>query len=335
MKVKNVVALIVCIFTLTSFATGCDSIESSSNNKEITNVSVGTTANSSVADASSKTDEANSKSDEANSKSDESTSKGEETSKADTAETEKQATITESVIVDQNGVVITAKEMGNSIWGPELKILIENNTDKDLTFQVRNASVNDFMADTMISEEVASGKKSNTEITFISKGLEACGIETFASMEFSFHIFTTDDWETYLDTEPIKIETSAAAGFHQEIDDSGKAFYDNNGIKIIGKSLSTEDSVFGPGLILYIENNSKQNITVQARDTSVNGFMIDTVMSEEVLIGKKSITALTFMSSSLEDNGITDIKSIETSFHVFDTENYDTIVDTDPIKIDF
>ena len=63
--------------------------------------------------------------------------------------------------------------------------------------------------------------------------------------------------------------------------------------------------------------------------------MIDTSMSEDVIVGKKAITAVTFFSSSLEENGITDITSIETSFHVFDMESWDTIVDTDPITINF
>lgn len=330
-KIKNAIALIISISAFASFATGCGLSDTSSSDKEIANVNVETSAASSEDDETSKPEESDSKIEDVTSKSEDATSKPDESSNS----ANNSPTINETVIVDQDGVVITAKDMGESIWGPEINVLIENNTDKNLTFQVGNASVNGFMADTMISEDVAAGKKSNAEITFSAKGLKACGIDTFANIELSFHVFTSDDWEEYLDTAPIVIETSAAADYKQEIDDSGKPFYDNNGIKIIGKSLSTNDSVFGPGLILYIENNSNQNITVQARDTSVNGFMIDTSMSEDVMVGKKSITALTFMSSSLEENGITDIKTVETSFHVFDEESWDTIVDTDPITIEF
>ncbi len=330
-KIKRFLALVACISAFAAFGTGCGLSDSSSSDKEIANVNTGTSASSAESDASSKKEEVSSKNEDVSSSGEEDSSKIEESS---TAQNEA-ATITEKVIVDQDGIVITAKDMGESIWGPELNVLIENNTDKNLTFQVRNASVNGFMADTMISEDVAAGKKSNAEVTFSTKGLKACGIDTFATIELSFHIFTSDDWEDYLNTAPIVIETSAAANYTQEIDDSGKPFYDSNGIKIIGKSLSSNDSIFGPGLILYIENNSNQNITVQARDTSVNGFMIDTSMSEDVMVGKKSITALTFMSSSLEKNGITDIKTVETSFHVFDEESWDTIVDTDPITIEF
>lgn len=244
-------------------------------------------------------------------------------------------TVEQTVLVDQDNVVITATGMDESVFGPELKLLIENNSDTNLTFQVRNASVNGYMVDTMMSEDVAAGKKSNTEITFTTSGLKECGIDTFANMEFSFHIFTTDGWDDYLDTDAITVETSAAATYTQTIDDSGEVFYDSDGIKIVGKGLSSDDSIFGPGLIIYIENNSDTDRTVQVIDTSVNGFMIDTVMSQDVVAGKKAITAVTFLSNSLEENSITDITSVETSFHIFDTEDWSNEIDTDPITINF
>ena len=252
-----------------------------------------------------------------------------------TQSTEAGVTVDETVLLEQDGIKITATGMDDGLFGTELKLLIENDSSTNLTFQARNASVNDYMVDTMMSEDVAAGKKSNTSLTFSTSGLKDCGIDTIANMEFSFHIFTTDGWDDFLDSDIISLDTSAAGSYTQNYDDSGEVFYDKDGIKIIGKGLSSNDSFFGPGLIVYIENNSSKNFTVQVRDTSVNGFMIDTSISEDVIVGKKAITAVTFFSSSLEENGITDITSIETSFHVFDMESWDTIVDTDPITINF
>ena len=108
-----------------------------------------------------------------------------------------------------------------------------------------------------------------------------------------------------------------------------------DGIKIVGKGFSSDDSIFGPGLICYIENNSGTDITVQARDTSVNGFMIDTAMSRDVISGKKAITAVTFFGSSLQENGIEDIEEVELSFHIFNMDTWDTVVDTDSIIVKF
>ena len=244
-------------------------------------------------------------------------------------------TIVETVLLDESGIKITAIGLEDGLFGTDLKLLIENNGDKNVTVQARNSSVNGFMVDTMMSEDVVAGKKANTTLTFSTGGLKEANITTVANMEFAFHIFETDSWDTYLDSAMIVLETSAADGYEQTVDDSGTVFYDNDGIKIVGKGLSTDDSIFGPGLIVYIENNTEKNITVQVRDTSVNGFMVDPSMSQDVVSGKKAISAVTFFSSDLEENGIEDITEIETSFHIFDMDSWDGIADTEAIVINF
>ena len=311
MKKFKVLALCLVMSLFAMMALGSGS-SSSGADKEISSVGSTDSSNSNTADT-------------------EATVEVENTTQA----TQAGVTVEETVLLEQDGIKITATGMDDGLLGTELKLLIENDSSTNLTFQARNASVNGYMVDTMMSEDVAAGKKSNTSLTFSTSGLKDCGIDTIANMEFSFHIFTTDGWDDFLDSDIISLDTSAAGSYTQNYDDSGEVFYDKDGIKIIGKGLSSNDSFFGPGLIVYIENNSSKNFTVQVRDTSVNGFMIDTSMSEDVIVGKKAITAVTFFSSSLDENGITDITSIETSFHVFDMESWDTIVDTDPITINF
>ena len=237
--------------------------------------------------------------------------------------------------MDESGIKITATGLEDGWLGTDLKLLIENNGDTNVTVQARNSSVNGFMVDTMMSEDVVAGKKANTTLTFSTGGLKEANITTVANMEFAFHIFETDSWDTYLDSAMIVLETSAADGYEQAVDDSGTLFYDTDGIKIVGKGLSTDDSIFGPGLIVYIENNTEKNITVQVRDTSVNGFMVDPSMSQDVVSGKKAISAVTFFSSDLEENGIEDITEIETSFHIFDMDSWNGIADTEAILINF
>lgn len=246
------------------------------------------------------------------------------------------ATVQETVLVEGSGIKITAKSISyDDLFGPELKILIENSTDKDLTVQTRSASVNGYMVETMLSADVAAGKKANDAITFLNTDLEACGIGTLADMEFSFHVFTTDDWETYLDTEPIQLKTSAAETYTYTYDQEGTLVYEGNGVKLVVKGLSEDGSIFGPGLVVYIHNENDKSVTVQTRDASVNGFMMDPLFSAEVAAGKHAISSVTFMDSELEENGITQITEIELSFHIYDTESWDTIVDTDPVSVSF
>ena len=114
---------------------------------------------------------------------------------------------TEEVIMDTAGVKITAKGLEKGgYFGPELKVLIENDTGKDITVQCRDVSVNGFMTDVMFSVDVVNGKKANDGIIFRGSSLEENGITVIEETEFSFHIFDSDSWDTIIDTEPIHID---------------------------------------------------------------------------------------------------------------------------------
>ncbi len=246
-----------------------------------------------------------------------------------------EVTINEAVLVDESGVKITAKRLDKSFMGTEIKLLIENNSGKDLTFQCRNASVNGYMVDTMMSVDVVNGKKANDSLTFMESDFDLCGIDVIADIELAFHIFDTAEWETYLDTDVIRIKTSIADTFEYIYDDSGDLAYEGNGAKVVVKGLAENESIFGPSIVVYIENNGEKNITVQTKDVSINGFMVDAIFSSDVVAGKRAVDTITFMETDLDENEITSIDDVELSFHIFDSDKWDTIVDTEVVKITF
>lgn len=241
--------------------------------------------------------------------------------------------VAELVLLDEQDILITAKGLNrDGIFGADLKILIENNSQQDITVQARNASVNGYMVDTVFSAEVAAGKKANDAITFVSSDLQACDIQTIADLEFSFHIFDSD-WKTVLDSQPVKVATSAAADYSYAFDDSGKELCNQNGVRVIGRGFSDDQSIFGPGLVLFIENSTEKDATIQVRDVSVNGFMVDAIFSEDVCAGKHAVTAITIMNSSLKESGIDQIQEMEFYFHIFESEGWETIFDSGKIVV--
>lgn len=247
-----------------------------------------------------------------------------------------QATVAPAVILEQKDLKIQVKELDtDSLFGTELKLLIENNSDKNLTVQCRNVSVNGYMVETMFSADVAAGKKANDAITFLSADLERSGITQIADLEFSFHVFTTEDWDAYLDSEQIQVKTSLADTFSYTYDHTGTPVYEGDDIKVIAKGLSEKDSILGPELQVYIYNGGSKSVTVQTRETSINGFMVETLFSQEVLPGKHAVAGITFLNSDLEENDIEKIEQLEFSFHIFNTETWKTIKDTDPVKLSF
>jgi hypothetical protein len=242
-----------------------------------------------------------------------------------------EVTIEEAVVFDQNDIKITVKSLNTKgSTGPEIKLLIENNSTKNISVQARNTSVNGYMTETFFSADVAAGKKANDKITLYRSDLNAAGITTIADIELSFHIFDSGTWDTIYDSEPVCIKTSASEGFEYFYDDSGNQVYNDKDVQIVVKGLAENKSI-----LLYIYNSNKKDITVQARDFSINGFMIDPYFSCDVVSGKHAITTITFLSSELEENEIEAIETVELSFHIYDMETWDTIVDTAPITINF
>lgn len=250
---------------------------------------------------------------------------------AETNNNEKaQASLSETIILDEKEVVVTAKEIKESIFGTDLTVSIENNSEKNLTFQIRDSSINGYMIDALFSCDVAAGKKANDSITFSNTQMELCNIKDISDIEFSFYIFD-DNWDDYLVSDLVTLKTSISDSYKYEFDDSGLELYNDGSIRIIYKGLDTE-SILGSDVLLYIENMSDRNICVQARNASINGYMINPLLSEEVVPGKRAIADMTIMSSDLESNNIEKIEEIELSFHIFDNDSWDTIVDTESIS---
>ncbi len=248
----------------------------------------------------------------------------------------KKITVNEQVLLDRDNVKITLKSMDvNNFLGPSLNFLIENNSANDITIQSRDVSVNNVMINTIFSADISSGKKANENLIFTSSELKTSGIDVFKDIELKFIILNSSDFSSLFISDPINFTTNVDPNFVQTYDDSGSVMLDQNGIKIVIKKVDDKNSFWGADVYLYIENNSDQNITVQARDVSVNGFMMNPVLSSSITPGKRAFSSLIFLKNEMEQNNIEQIQTMELSFHVFNTLNIDTILDSDKITVNF
>ncbi len=240
------------------------------------------------------------------------------------------ATIEEQVLVDQDGIKITATEyVTGGFLGDSIKLLVENNSDKDYTIGCDALIVNDYMIGDLFASEVAAGKKANETIDLYSAELQAAGIDNVGKIEIYFHAYDSD-WNNLFENVYAEIHTSAFDSMDTQANDTGMELYNGNGIRIVGKTVD-ENSFWGTAILLYCENTSGKNVCISVEDMSVNGFMMDPFFATNVYDGKKSIQEITLFSSDLEENGIETIEEVELKFHVFDLKSYDTVVDTDPI----
>lgn len=241
------------------------------------------------------------------------------------------ATIESVVVVDRDSIVITAKEMVyDPIWGPGIKVLVENNSQGNVTVQCNSVVVNNYMLANMFSCSVVAGKKANDTIYFMSTDIEAAGITTISDVAITFNAFDSDSYKTLFDTEEIEIKTSAYGTVDQPKADDGTELLNQDGVRVVGKYVS-EDSFWGAGVVLFIENNSGENVIVQCDNMSINGFMITPYFSCAVNDGRMALDDITIMSSDLEENDIDAVEDIELVFQVIDPASYRTIFETEPI----
>lgn len=256
---------------------------------------------------------------------------GDSISKEDDSAVSVDITIEEQVLVDHNNIVITAKEyVSDSIWGDGIKVLLENNSDKDVTVSCNALIVNDYMITDLFASQIASGKKANDTIYLSSSELEAAGIDTVGKVEIYFHVYDSSSYENIFDSDCVTIQTSEYANMDTTPNDAGTELYNEGGIRIVGKAVD-ENSFWGTAVLLYCENTSGDNVGISVDDMSVNGFMMSPFFSTTVYSGKKSIDDITIFSSDLEENGIEEIEEVELKFHIYNADTYNTITDTDPI----
>ncbi len=244
-------------------------------------------------------------------------------------------TIEETVLYDANDVKITAKELSfeDDWYAATMSVLVENNSDKDLTISTQSMYVNGYKINASLYCDVSAGKKSNETIYFYEDDFERCGIETIATIEISFDAYD-DDYNDIFESDLIVLETSAADGFKYEYNDEGTVIFDEGDIKVVVQDLVTDE--YGDvDLLIYLYNGTDDLIYLSTEDTSVNGFMIYSYGSCYLDADKHAVISVSFYASDLEENDIDEITDIELSFEVRDYNSYDTIAEIGPVTITF
>jgi len=251
--------------------------------------------------------------------------------KAETTKASSIPTIEQQVVYNADGITITAVEYTHDdFWNSdEIKFLIENNTQQNITVGVKALIVNGFMVTDLFAADVASGTKKNETMNLLSNELDAAGITSVGEIEIYFRIYDSDTWKDIAESDRVVIQTSNYSAMDIEADTSGSVLYDEGGIKIIGKYVD-ESSFWGKSVVLYIENNTDKNVIIQADNLSINGYSLTSLFSSTVYAERKAFDDITLLSSELEENGITSVDEVTLKFEIMD-ENFSTIKKTEAI----
>lgn len=266
------------------------------------------------------------------------------------------ATMEETVLVDEEGVKITATGLKYTAYEVKVSLTLENNTEQDLSFRSGTLSyscnsVNGYMVDGgYLNIDVSAGKKSNESISFNIKELNVFGLSDIADIELGFDILY-DQYKTYLQTGPRPLKTSLADSYDYGVDtyraaisggglaqtlgltvdyDSAEVSFDERGVRVLSQTLLTNSSG-EQALFVEVENTTGEMILATVGDVSVNGLGVQSGSwsTSRVNPGRRRIVTLP-LSSILEDSeraafGIDRIGSVSYSFEIKDLEQ-DTLV---------
>ena len=111
-----------------------------------------------------------------------------------------------------------------------------------------------------------------------------------------------------------------------------QVLFEKDGIVITAKEYVT-DRIWGDGIKLLIENNSDKSVTVGCNALIVNNYMISDLFVSGVAAGKKANEIMYLSNTELEAAGIESVGQIEAYFHVYDSDTYETLFDTECVTI--
>lgn len=258
-------------------------------------------------------------------------SEREDNEEVEEVQEELEVTVEETVVYDDADVKITVTGLKEGYSGPEIKLLVENYTDRDIAVSGDFFIVNGITISGWAYIEVAAGKKANDVISFYSYELEQAGIEYLATVVCpDMHVIDVDSYDTLAET-PFEIETSLAGEYVQPLDEDGDVLFQENGVTVIAKNVVNDD--MGTGVVLLVKNDTGKVITVEADNVSVNDFTIDAWMYDRVYADTVRFCTLNIYSSSLEENGITDIETVTFKVAVWDSYSYDEICESGELLV--
>ena len=260
------------------------------------------------------------------------------------------ATINETVLVDENGIKVIAKELTYSKYAANLELTLENNSDTDITLLSGTLgyscnSVNGIMlSDGYINSDVKAGKKAKESVSFKYEDLLSYGIDEIADIELGIYSRSEDSEDIYYPISQIKTSAFESHIFDASVarntinsskmqSDKGytvkyfaeEKLYDVDDVSIVSEILF-EDSDGDLTLLIETVNNSSYQSRIAIEDIKLNGVNVCSSRWTSELINSGKTAFIDIDLESVFDKrywemfGITDIKSIELGIEQSDRE---------------
>lgn len=256
--------------------------------------------------------------------------------------------IEETVLYEENDLLITASNLTYTDYAVEIEIVIENNGSDNLNFQTgyEHIIVNGFtFPDGYMSCDVSAGKKAKDIISLDYDEMMIYGIYELQQLAIGFRI-TDEDYES-IDIVPVEVALTNTDPFvidetayqdaitnlatqneynYSVVHFAADTFYDCKNIRVLSQCLikNQYDEIL---LLMEVFNDSTENIRFKVNNIAVNDLIIyggGYWSSDAVLPGTRNIIEVNLSNllteSYWELYGIENIASITVDASLTDTE---------------
>ena len=228
-------------------------------------------------------------------------------------------------VLDDDRIAIKITGMENDeIWGPVLKVEMENKTDKKLEFTVNEASVNGVSYFSYFDSELPAGKKANDKISFSDEELNET-LGEFTDIWLRFRVREAGNWDADdLAQEEVHVYPlgqEAASRYVYTPDGDDKVLVDNEDCTVILTGGKTGD-FWAYAMGVFVENKTDRTLSFTADDVSLNGYVCDPYWSVRVQPHGMSISDMAWSEDELKENGIKTVEELEYFFRVYESEGW-------------
>ena len=243
-------------------------------------------------------------------------------------------TVPGAVLYDYDGITIVYNGMSDETNYKNVLLTITNKSGKTLAFSTNSICVDNFMQESLMYENIASGDTVSTKVGIEKKSLENTGIRNIREITIDLKVLDAVSFEEIKLGDPLYIIFPNVDVSVNTFDTSGVTLYDKNGVLIVSKGVSSMDE-FGCDILYYVCNNSLSDINITADKFWVNGKSVESFSSTKVLNGKKAVMRARLYKNELEKNGIYSVNNAQCNFTIREASSYNEIGKIENVLVDF
>lgn len=245
-------------------------------------------------------------------------------------------TIEPAELYNADGITVTANSLG--IYNEDnygICITIENGSEQNMTLSVETLCVNDYLL--FLSGlycDVEAGETRDEYIEIRADELANSGIDTIANVAFTMNMYDSDEYTT-IEQMDVSLDTSAADGFVQVVDDSGIEVYNEDGIRVVFREMTVYDDGSFATACFFVENTSDREMSIGNEELLINGQTSDASLWALLQPGTRCVDEVYFFDiDELDISCSEDLKEMSISLDINDMENWENETITDLITID-